>query len=194
MARAFQESTLLIGSGNAGKVAELHSLLAGRGIAMVSLQDINLPEPAETETTFIGNAILKARYYATATGYPTLADDSGLQIQGLDEKLGVETKRFIEEAGGQTQALIKLQTMLENQDKTATLVCALALVWPDGHLETVEASCLGQLVFPPRGTGFGVDPIFQPAGYTQTFGENLSLKNTISHRATALRHLLEQCF
>ena len=194
MARQFQASTLLIGSTNSGKVVELQALLAGRGIEILSLDTIELPEPEETEATFVGNAILKARYYATTTGHPTIADDSGLQIHALGGKPGVQTKRFVQELGGQAQTFTNLQDILAEQDKTAVLVCALALVWPDGHLETVEATCIGQLVFPPRGKGFGVDPIFQPVGYDQTFGENQDLKNQISHRTKALHQLLEKCF
>lgn len=198
MARKFTDPTLLLGSTNTGKIEEFRPVFSTNQVQILSLKDYapakSLPEPQETEPTFLGNAILKANYYCKATGYPTLADDSGVEIHALDGRPGVYTKDFLTEHGGPAKALIKLQEMLAGKETSATLVGALALVWPDGHCETVEATCSGHLVFPARGGGFGVDPIFQPDGYDQTFGENQILKDRLSHRAQALVLLLKKCF
>lgn len=194
MARYFEEATLLIGSQNTGKVKEFRELLKERAIALQSLKDFNLPEPEETGTTFLENAILKAQYYSKLTNLPTLADDSGIQIAALNNGPGVQSKRFIEEQGGRDKSFMKLEQLLEGKDKSASMHCALVLMWPDGYFESAEGVIEGTITFPPRGEGFGADPIFIPKGYTETFGENPELKYRISHRTQALKKLYELCF
>ncbi len=143
--------------------------------------DLGLPEPEETETTFRGNALLKARSAVAASGLPAFADDSGLCVEALDGAPGVYSARW----GGETRDFAAAMARVERELKErgaappfrAAFVCALAIVWPDGHVEEFEGRVDGDLVFPPRGTkGFGYDPIFLPDGLDKTFGEMMSGK------------------
>lgn len=199
MPRQFCEKKLLVGTQNPGKIKEFEKLLAPLGIEVISLKGTTLDDPEETGATFVDNALLKAKYYAAACDIPTLADDSGLCIQALDHKPGVHTKHFIEDLGGPKKAFESLEMRLENQEKTASMHCVLGLVWPDGHSETFEGICEGELVFPARygegdAAGFGVDPIFQPKGHSKTFSEDSVHKGKVSHRVRAVQLLFEGCF
>jgi XTP/dITP diphosphohydrolase len=181
--------TLVLGTQNAGKIQELETLLAPLGITLRSLTGSAIADPLEDQDTFQGNALLKARYYAQTFNAPALADDSGLVIPALDGKPGIHTKRFVAEMGGETHTFKLLEALLTGRDPTAEMHCVLALAWPDGRTHTFQGICRGRLIFPPRGTGFGVDPIFQPEGSTKTFGEDQALKNKLSHRVRALSTL-----
>ena len=197
--RKFTDKKLLIGSQNPGKIKEFEKLLSPLGIHVMSLKDITIKDPEETGVTFLDNALLKAHYYAKSLNIPTLADDSGLCIEALDQKPGVYTKRFMEELGGEDLYFSKLSALLEGHNKTASMHCVLALAWPDGHAESFEGICDGTLTFPARhgagnSKGFGVDPIFLPKNHFQTFSEDIDHKNKVSHRTKALELLFKTCF
>lgn len=200
--RKFLEQRLLVATHNQGKLEEIAALLHPFGISTVSAGELGLPEPEETETTFIGNARIKAHAAMRASGLPALADDSGIMVDGLGGAPGVYTADWAETPNGRDfeMAMQKTWTALETADapfpRTATFCCTLVLAWPDGHDEVFEGRMGGQIVWPGRGlSGHGYDPIFQPNGYTETFGEmDRWEKNRISHRADAFRKLVEGCF
>lgn len=198
-ARRFAGDTLLIASHNPGKVREIADLL-GRHVAhFPSAADHGVPEPEETGTTFVENAVLKARHAADATGLPALADDSGLAVAALGGAPGIYSARWAEGPGGRDfgRAMARVEAELgDAADRRAHFVCALALAWPDGHVEAVEGRVDGTLVWPPRGgRGFGYDPVFLPDGRNQTFGEMAPEdKHAISHRADAFAKLVGRCF
>jgi XTP/dITP diphosphohydrolase len=195
--RRFDGDTLLIATHNAGKLEEFRALLAPHGVAVKSNRDFDLPEPEETEETFIGNARIKARAAVEATGLPALADDSGIVIDGLDGAPGVHTADWAETGRGRDFriAMERAWRELEARDvpepRTARFCATLLLLWPDGHEEVFEGRAEGRIVWPMRGaTGHGYDPIFQPDGHDRTFGEmSAEEKNAISHRADALRQM-----
>ncbi|SDH59788.1 RdgB/HAM1 family non-canonical purine NTP pyrophosphatase [Roseospirillum parvum] len=197
--RPFRETTLVVASHNPGKVREIAELLKGRVETVRSAGELNLPEPEETGDTFIANAVLKARA-ATAAGHPALADDSGLAVDALEGAPGLYSARWAGPDKDFALAMDKVRQELEARAAeapfTARFVCALALAWPDGHVEAFEGTVEGTLVFPPRGDqGFGYDPIFQPTGHAITFGEmDPAAKHAMSHRAQAFRRLTAACF
>lgn len=196
--RRFTGKTLLIATHNQGKFEEMQHLLEPFGVTVTSAKDHNLPEPDETGTTFVDNARLKAHAAAQATGLPALADDSGIEIDALDKAPGVYTADWAETVNGRdfVMAMTKTHDMLEERQaahpRTARFCCTLVLAWPDGHDEVFPGVMEGQVVWPMRGDqGHGYDPIFQPDGYDQTFGEmDRWEKNKISHRADATRKLV----
>lgn len=182
---------LVVATHNPGKVPELAALLEGR-FDLVSAGELGLPEPEETETTFAGNALLKARHAAQASGLPALADDSGLSVAGLDGSPGVYSARWAGPSKDFGAAMARIERELgADGDRSAWFSCALAVAWPDGREIVEEGRVDGNLVFPPRGTrGFGYDPIFVPKGRTLTFGEmEPKAKDAISHRARAFEKL-----
>jgi XTP/dITP diphosphohydrolase len=194
--RAFSGDTLVIASHNKGKVREIAELLGGYVTHFPSAGDLGLAEPEETEATFVGNAALKARAAAEASRLPALADDSGLVVPALGGAPGIYSARWARPDKDFAHAMARVERELGKGDPAAHFVCALALAWPDGHVEAVEGRLDGSLVFPPRGTrGFGYDPIFIPNGYDITFGEmDPDEKHRISHRADAFRQLVARCF
>ena len=202
MTRKFTGDKLLIASHNKGKLEEFSALLAPLNVSCVSAADLDLPEPDETESTFIGNARIKARAAATASGLPALADDSGLTVDALAGAPGVYTADWAETPRGRdfVMAMEKTWALLEKthaaEPRTAQFRCTLLLYWPDGHEEVFEGIVRGQLVWPRRGAdGHGYDPMFQPDGHAVTFAEMpVAQKNAISHRAQAVSALLKACF
>lgn len=202
MSRKFDGKHLVVATHNAGKLEEIQALLEPYGISVSSNADHGLPEPDETETTFAGNARIKAHAAAKATGLPALADDSGIEIDGLGGQPGVHTADWAEGPDGRdfVRAMTKTWAMLEGagapHPRTARFCCTLVLAWPDGHDEVFPGVMEGEIVWPMRGNqGHGYDPIFQPDGYAQTFGEmDRWEKNKISHRADAFRKLVAGCF
>lgn len=192
---------LVIATHNKGKVVEINDLLRPFGVDAVAAGDLGLPEPEETEATFTGNALLKARAAARASGLPALADDSGLEVDDLGGAPGIYSARW----AGQTKdfgiAMRKVAEELtarhawRSPGPRANFTCALALVWPDGHEDVFEGRVHGVLVWPPRGSnGFGYDPMFLGDGTSETFGEMApDAKHAISHRAAAFRLLMERC-
>lgn len=196
-ARRWTGGKLVIASHNEGKVREIRALLAPFGADVVSAGALGLPEPEETENSFIGNALLKAHAAAQAANIPALADDSGLAVTALGGDPGIYSARWAGPSKDFALAMQKVEDGLAGKaDRSAKFICALALAWPDGHAETVEGSIAGDLVWPPRGLdGFGYDPIFQPRGHDITFGEmDPAGKHEISHRADAFRQLVARCF
>lgn len=195
-ARRFDGSRLVVASHNPGKVREIADLVAPLGVDTVSAGALGLPEPDETEDSFIGNAALKARAAATAADLPALADDSGLVVPALDGAPGIYSARWAGPDKDFGLAMARVQEELGDKDRAAHFVCALSLAWPDGHCENFQGKVFGQLVWPPRGDkGFGYDPIFQPEGHSITFGEmDPASKHAMSHRARAFQQLLDACF
>jgi XTP/dITP diphosphohydrolase len=196
MARRFTGDTLVIASHNKGKVREIAELLGAYVAHFPSAGELGLPEPEETEATFIGNAELKARAAAIASGLPALADDSGLVVPALGGAPGIYSARWAGPDKDFDFAIRRVQVELGGGDPAAHFVCALALAWPDGHAESVEGRINGHLVFPPRGDrGFGYDPIFIMAGRDITFAEmDPAEKHAVSHRADAFAQLVALCF
>ena len=203
MARQFEEPRLVLATHNAGKLVEIRDLLMPHNVEVVSSGELGLPEPVEDGDSFTANAALKARAAVEATGLPALADDSGIEVFGLDRDPGIFSARWAGPDRDFGLAMAKVREKLitrfgdfERADKRARFVALLCLAWPDGHQEFAEGEVEGQLVDPPRGTGgFGYDPMFQPDGCMQTFGEMSALeKRALSHRARAMDHMMAQCF
>ena len=190
---------IIIASHNAGKLREVAALLAPHGIEVTSAGTLGLPEPEETETSFLGNARIKAHAAARAAGMPALSDDSGFSVAALDGAPGVYTADWaMRPEGGRDYALAmgKVHDLAKHApDRAAWFTCALVLAWPDGHEEGFEGKAEGVWVWPPRGAhGFGYDPMFVPQGYSATFGEmDPDEKHRISHRAAAFALLAAAC-
>jgi XTP/dITP diphosphohydrolase len=188
---------LIAATHNPGKAVEIASLLGGR-FEIVTAGSLNLPEPEETEMSFIGNAILKARHAAMKAGIVALADDSGLSIAALGGEPGVFSARW----AGPDKDFVRAAEVIEHKlriareiqgdafNRRAWFTCALAVAWPEGHAAVFEGRIDGEIVA-PRGTmGFGYDPIFQPDGYDTTFAEmTADAKDVISHRHLAFEQL-----
>ena len=180
---------LVVATHNPGKARELAEILEGR-FELVSSGELGLPEPEETEATFAGNALLKARTAADTSGLIALADDSGLCVLALDGAPGIYSARWAGPTKDFAMAMKKVEARLEEvgaEDFAAWFISALAVAWPSGPAVVVEGRVDGTLSFPPRGDkGFGYDPIFVPEGLSQTFGElEPAQKDGMSHRARA---------
>jgi XTP/dITP diphosphohydrolase len=189
---------LVLATHNPGKVPEIAALLDGR-FELVSAGELGLPEPEETEATFVGNAVLKARAAAAASGLIAIADDSGLSVRALNGAPGVVSARWAETPAGRDfgAAMLRVERELAGAaDRAAWFTSALAVAWPDGPVVAVEGQVHGTVNFPPRGDrGFGYDPIFTPDGGAQTFGEmDPAAKDAISHRAVAFAKLKAALF
>ncbi len=187
--------TLVVASHNQGKVREIRELLVPFGLHIVGAHELELPEPEETEATFAGNAELKARAAANATGHYALSDDSGLAVTALDGAPGIYSARW----AGPTKDFVVAMTRIERElreknaaDRSAKFVCALTVAVPHGAARTFEGEVHGTLTFPPRGShGFGYDPIFIADGMHETFGEiDPAAKHAMSHRARAFAKLV----
>ncbi|WP_344984077.1 RdgB/HAM1 family non-canonical purine NTP pyrophosphatase [Thermobifida alba] len=195
-------STLVLATRNAKKVPELRAILgeAGLDIEVRGLDGYpDAPEVAETEPTFTGNALLKARAIAAHTGLPAVADDSGLRVDALNGMPGVLSARWSGRFGARSgdRDAANLELVLDQladtppQRRGAEFVCAAALALPDGEEHVVEGVLRGSLATEPRGAnGFGYDPIFVPEGQDRTTAEmSPEEKNAISHRGVAFRAL-----
>ena len=197
--RKLRPGQLVIASHNPGKVREIAELLGPYGIEPISAGELDLPEPEETGTTFVANAELKARIAADLSGLPALADDSGLCVDALGGDPGIFSARWAGESKDFDMAMRLVEDRLNEEPdmaRSAHFVCALALAWPDGHVEWFEGRVDGTLVWPPRGgNGFGYDAMFLPDNGAQTFGEmDAAAKHAISHRADAFRQLVAAVF
>ena len=189
---------LVIATHNPGKVPEIAALLDGR-FDLVSAGELGLPEPDETETSFVGNALLKARQAAKLSGLIAIADDSGLAVDALEGQPGIYSARWAGPDKNFATAMAKVEERLieaDADDYSAAFHCALAVAWPNGTGVVFEGRVEGALTFPGRGTrGFGYDPIFVPAGGALTFGEmEPAAKDAISHRARAFALLKAALF
>ena len=207
MTRRIGSGSLVIATHNAGKLKEISALLAPYGVKCISAGSLGLPEPPETGTTFVQNALLKARAAAEASGLPALADDSGLSVDALDGRPGVYTADWAERQHFEGEpgrdwymAMGKVEGMLQQKgadvDRSCAFHCVLALAWPDGEQAVYEGTAPGTLTWPPRGEmGFGYDPVFVPKGRDQTFAEIApEEKHSISHRADAFAKLVAEQF
>ncbi len=207
MTRRLGSGSLVIATHNAGKLKEIAALLEPFGVKCLSAGSLGLPEPAETGTTFVQNALLKARAAAEASGLAALADDSGLSVDALEGRPGVYTadwaeRQWFEGDPGRDwyMAMGKVEGMLQHLGpdtaRTAAFHCVLAIAWPDGDSAVYEGRCPGTLTWPPRGElGFGYDPVFVPEGGRQTFAEiDPAEKHRISHRAEAFSKLVAEQF
>jgi XTP/dITP diphosphohydrolase len=198
---------LVVATHNLGKLNEIRELLRPFRVNALGASELGLAEPEERGSTFQENAAQKAEAAARASGTPALADDSGLCADALGGAPGVYSARW----AGETRDFAVAMTRVERELRVvgapppwqAHFVCALAVAWPDGHIEIFEGRVDGDLVFPPRGTkGFGYDPIFRPVGCTRTFGEMSAGRKhgipadgapALSHRARAFQKLARVC-
>ncbi|MDY0009694.1 MAG: RdgB/HAM1 family non-canonical purine NTP pyrophosphatase [Bdellovibrionales bacterium] len=204
--RVFSGDEIVFATHNAGKVKEIRDLLGARVQNITIAADHGLESPAETGTTFVENALIKARYVAEKTGKVALADDSGICMKALDGAPGVYAADWAEKPDGTRDFGMAMQKAhddavekhgsWDNAPKEAYFVSCLVLAWPDGHAEAVEGHAHGTLVWPPRGEeGFGYDPMFVPQNDTRTYGDMPPAdKKKTSHRAEAFRLLIERCF
>ncbi|WP_299309567.1 RdgB/HAM1 family non-canonical purine NTP pyrophosphatase [uncultured Croceicoccus sp.] len=194
--------SLVIATHNAGKLKEISALLEPYGMKCLSAGSLGLPEPAETGTTFVENALIKAHAAAKSSQLPALADDSGMSVAALDGRPGVYTadwaeRQWFEGDAGRDwyMAMGKVEGMLAERGpdvaRDAWFSCVLAIAWPDGRQAVYEGRVDGSLTWPPRGQlGFGYDPVFVPAGRDRTFAEiDPAEKHKISHRADAFAKL-----
>ena len=187
--------TLVIGSRNTHKVAEIRQILAGLPFHVVSVSEYpDVPDVVEDGATFRDNALKKARETAAAVGQLTLADDSGLEVDALDGRPGVYSARYAGEPSTDSKNNAKLLTELTGvaaEQRTARFRCVMALVDPDGDETTVEGTCHGCIGHELKGEhGFGYDPLFVVDGYDSTMAQlGPTVKNRISHRARALQEL-----
>jgi len=188
---------LLIATKNNGKVKELEELLANLPVNLRSLNEFSdIFEAEETSATFAENAVLKAQSYALQTGFWSLADDSGLEVEALGGAPGVLSARYAGEKATDAEKIEKLlQQLSETKDeqRRARFVCAMAISDEKGEIKFLaEGICSGKIAATPSGgNGFGYDPIFIPAGFKQTFGElSGAIKQKISHRAQATKKII----
>lgn len=201
MRRLEKGTRLVVASHNPGKLREIADLVAPYGLEAISAGDLALPEPEETETTFAGNARLKAIAAATASGLPALSDDSGLEVEALGGQPGVYSARWAGPGKDFGIGMKRVADALEaagawtGEGPRANFTCALCLAWPDGETHIFEGKVFGRLVWPPRGSlGFGYDPMFLPDGEALTFGEmDPASKHAISHRARAFALFVDAC-
>lgn len=189
---------MVLATNNAKKLLELRRIVAeaAPGVVVLGLAEVpRYPEPAETERTFEGNALLKARVCVAATGLPALADDSGLAVDVLNGMPGVRSARWsgpdATDASNNALLLHQLDDVAAD-DRTARFVCALALVLPDGTEHVRLGTMHGRLVTASAGeNGFGYDPLFVADGSTRTTAElDAPAKDAISHRGQAIRALV----
>jgi XTP/dITP diphosphohydrolase len=207
MTRKLGGGKLVIATHNAGKLKEIGALMAPYGIECLSAGALGLPEPAETGTTFVENALLKAHAAAKAAQIPALADDSGISVAALDGRPGVYTadwaeRQWFEGPAGRDwyMAMGKVEGLLSeigpDVDRKCWFSCVLAIAWPDGEQAVYEGRVNGTYSWPPRGTmGFGYDPVFVPEGRDVTFAQlDPEEKHRISHRADAFAKLVAEQF
>lgn len=186
---------LVVATNNPGKIKEIREILKDLPYEVVPVSAFDIDYHVEEDgQTYVENAIKKAHYIARRTGYLTIADDSGLEVDVLDGAPGLYSARF---GGGQLSQSEKnallLQKLAGISDRSARFRCVIAIVAPDGHIETTEGTCEGTIGIEERGTfGFGFDPVFIVPEYQKTMAElSPEIKNKISHRARALQHLPE---
>ena len=212
---------LVLATHNPGKLRDIEALLRPFAIDVVSAGALGLPEPPEDAPDFFGNARIKALASATASGLPALSDDSGFCVAALDGAPGADSAIWAGPEKDFSRAMADVHAKMSDAaaplaggetgppaggktdppaggatDTRAWFIAALCLAWPDGHTETFLGRIDGTVVWPPRGAhGFGYDPMFLPAGGTQTFGEmDPAAKHALSHRARAFAQIIAACF
>jgi XTP/dITP diphosphohydrolase len=190
---------IVLASGNAGKVREINKLFVGSGIEVIPQTDLNVPEVPETGTTFVENAIIKARHAAKVTGLPAISDDSGIEVDALDSRPGVYSARYAgEHANDEDNNNLMLKELqgIPEAERTARYQCLI--VFMRSHTDPVpivtQGSWEGRILEAPQGDGgFGYDPIFYVPTHNCSGGElALDVKNTLSHRAIALNAMMEE--
>jgi XTP/dITP diphosphohydrolase len=196
VSRALPER-LVIASRNAGKIREIRRICADWRTELLTHEDVDWPEVEETEATYAGNAEIKARAVAAATGIPALADDSGIEVDALGGAPGPRSARYAGEHATDEQnlhALLGALAGIPSGGRTARYRAVALVAWPDGEVVAAEATCEGSLIKKPRGEGgFGYDPAFVPAGWDRTMAElEPEEKDRISHRGRSLRALRER--
>jgi len=190
----------VLASHNAGKVRELNSLFAELPVFLRAAEDLELPEPEETGTTFEANAELKALAAARATGQPAISDDSGVAVHALAGEPGIHTGRWAGKARDFELARRRVEDRLAEigpeASRRATYICVLCVAWPDGRSRTFRGEALGMLVWPIRGDlGHGFEPMFLPDGYAVTYGEMTPQHRLrVNARAAAVRELTRTLF
>jgi XTP/dITP diphosphohydrolase len=188
-------SKIILASHNTGKIAEFQAMFKPHNVKIIGASEVGLPEPEETEDTFEGNALLKARHACEITAMPCLADDSGLCVSALNGAPGIYSARYAIDQNGEKDFDFAMQKIMremgDNPDKSAQFVAVLALVNPDGMEFVARGEVEGNLCYPARGTeGFGYDPFFIPDGEIKTFGElGTAGKDEFSHRRKAFAAL-----
>ncbi len=192
--------TVVIATKNDGKIVEFTNLLNPYGFRVLTLKDLDLPEPEEIGLTFKDNALLKAQACADASKFPSLADDSGLSVRALGGQPGIFTSRWAGPAKDYHHAMQKINDEIlaidSHPDRRASFICYIALCFPGRRGSfSFEGKIDGELVWPFRGaSNMGFDPIFMPHGHRKTFAEmSLEEKQAISHRPRAFQKLLETC-
>lgn len=181
---------VLLGTRNAGKVAELRAILKGLDLELLAVDELAdpPPDPPEDAATYAENAIFKARAYARASGLPTVADDSGLEVDALGGAPGVRSRRYFGEDVAPVDRNKMLLALLDGvTDRAARFVAVIALAQPDGRVETFDGEVRGEIATEPSGEdGFGYDPVFIIAQDGRTMAEvPRAEKNAISHRGLA---------
>lgn len=188
-----ERKTLVIASGNKGKIAEIGEMLPE--FSVIGYKDAGLDfEIEETGATFYENALIKAKAVSEALGLPALADDSGLCVNALSGAPGIFSARFAGD-GNDEHNIDKLLKELDGvKDRSAKFVCSLVLYYPDGKIISAEGETNGEILFERAGkNGFGYDPIFYSADLKKSLGEASSKeKNSVSHRSRALKNLKEK--
>jgi len=180
----------VLATNNPGKLREMQEILPGFGIEFVTRKDMDLDiEIEETGTTFLENAMIKARAICALTGLPAIADDSGLIVDALGGEPGVYTSSFGGEGLSERERCDYLLHKLENaEQRSAKFVCTIVCVFPDGEYITAQGECCGRIAKAPAGSGgFGYDPVFVADGFSKTMAElTPEEKNKASHRGAAL--------
>ncbi len=200
MSRTLRGQKVLVATHNAGKLEEFREILAPFGVDVVSAGELELAEPDETESSFEGNARIKAKAASAATGLITIADDSGLCVEALNGEPGVYTANWAGPSRDWMMAMRAVEEKLQAAGATTTdkrmasFMATLCVLWPDGEERMFVGRVPGHLVWPPRGKlGHGYDPVFVPEGETRTFGEMThEKKNTLSHRARAVALMVKE--
>lgn len=186
---------ILLASTNRGKIVELRQILNQTGVEVIGLEDLATTEEIETGSTFTENALLKARYYRKAYGLPTMADDSGLEVDALGGAPGVYSARY---AGVSASDAVRVDKLIEelkdvpSDRRGARFVCVAALAWNGGE-QTFTGAAYGTILTKPRGRdGFGYDPVFFYGPLERTFAElTATEKAEVSHRGRAFRQLAD---
>jgi XTP/dITP diphosphohydrolase len=187
--------TLILATHNVGKIAEFSRYLSPLGMELKTAKDFGLSDPIEDAGTFVGNALIKARFIYAQTGQAALADDSGLCVNGLNGEPGVESAYYGGDDRNFDAAMARVNHELgDKPDRSAYFVSVLVFIDDHGREIIAEGRVNGVIAQSPRGVnGFGYDPIFIPDGQNKTFGEmTADQKKQFSHRANALHNLLDQ--
>ena len=189
---------LILASNNAKKLRELRAILSDMNVELLSQSEAGCDfEVDETGKTFDENAYLKAKAVADHTGEITVADDSGLMVDALNGEPGVYSARYApggHDAPDREKCLYLLSKMEGAQVRTAKFVTSLCCIFPNGDIIRAHGECRGRILTELRGEGgFGYDPVFMPDGYSQSMAElGAAVKNTISHRANALKEFRQK--